>query len=108
MLPRYTNLCTGKRYWRRSHWSIRRLFSKNVTANNDDINDYLSTLGYTDPSMKIGMRNALQTVFGNQITLSQVKGFGEEGMFLMSMNHVIIFHMYDHHSYCLFSLFFLR
>lgn len=80
MLPRYANVCAGKRYWKRNHWSITRLFSKNETANNDDINNYLSTLGYTDSSMKNGMRDALQTVFGNQITLSQVKGFGEEGM----------------------------
>jgi hypothetical protein len=81
MLPRYTAItCIGKRNWSQIHRPITRFFSKSET-HNDDINDYLSTLGYTDSTMKVGMRDALQSVFGNQMTLSQVKGFGEEGMF---------------------------
>lgn len=81
MLPRYTASCIGKRNWSQiRNWSMKRFFSKSET-HNDDINDYLSTLGYTDSTMKVGMRDALQSVFGNEMTLSQVKGFGEEGMF---------------------------
>lgn len=82
--------------------SPRRLFSNQVgkggggAGGGVEVKDdeqstehYLISLGYTDPKIQKGMKNALEAAFGNNLTVANLKSIGNEGMFTCS--HVVCF-----------------
>lgn len=52
-----------------------------VDKRNDPAAHYLSSIGYTDPALQKGMTDALKGVFGQTITVDNIKSLGEQGEF---------------------------
>lgn len=46
----------------------------------NDANSYLESLGYTDVRIQDGMKDALKSVFGKNITAANIKSIGAEGV----------------------------
>jgi hypothetical protein len=52
-----------------------------VDKRNDPAAHYLNSIGYTDPALQKGMTDALKGVFGQTITVDNIKSLGEQGEF---------------------------
>ena len=72
----------------RSSISVGRLFSNKKNENEQETTtatttttteEYLSSLGYDDIHVQNGMKDALKTAFGNDITVLHLKSLGNEG-----------------------------
>ena len=64
--------------------SIPRFISHSLALNqnedkDDEANEYLASLGYTHPKIQEGMKDALKSVFGKQITVANIQSIGTEG-----------------------------
>lgn len=63
--------------------SSRRFLSSHNSSKNHSpdqlIQNHLSTLGYSNPSINQEMIHVLKSVFGNTLTISQVNSLGKEG-----------------------------
>lgn len=64
--------------------NLRRLISGDTTSNNAGAEDYLDSLGYKDPKLQDGMKDALKSVFGKKITAAHLKSIGETGLEALS------------------------
>ncbi len=68
--------------------SPRRFFSDDGRKGGAEVKDdeqspeqYLISLGYTDPKIHQGMKNALKAAFGNNVSVTNLRSIGNEGMF---------------------------
>jgi len=59
-----------------------RLFSSNSNNGKDyaSTEDYLSSLGYTDPKLQDGMKSALKMAFGSNVSVANLKSIGVNGL----------------------------
>ena len=70
-------------------FQTKRLFSKDAgsdmtkeqfqSSSSSSSDEYLTLLGYKDEKVRQGMKDALKAVFGDKITVSNLKSFGMEG-----------------------------
>ena len=75
-----------------------RQFSNSGKPNNDQTTgDYLSSMGYDDPKLQEGMKDALNLVFGKNLTVANLKSLGKEGELKLGIFTFI-------HVFCRFSL----
>jgi len=49
------------------------------TSEEDETTSYLYSLGYSDPALQEGMKDALKGVFGNLITADKLRSIGNPG-----------------------------
>jgi hypothetical protein len=77
-LPMIRNLCGKVLRVTRQRENVR-YFS--IDKQNDPVTQYLNSLGYTDPALQKGMTDALKGVFGQTITVDNIKSLGDKGTF---------------------------
>eukprot|EP00979_Chaetoceros_neogracilis_P013367 scaffold3797_cov267-Chaetoceros_neogracile.AAC.21 len=54
------------------------------TSEEDETTSYLYSLGYSDPALQEGMKDALKGVFGNLITADKLRSIGNPGLEALS------------------------
>eukprot|EP00553_Chaetoceros_curvisetus_P015067 CAMPEP_0204644678 /NCGR_PEP_ID=MMETSP0718-20130828/1659_1 /ASSEMBLY_ACC=CAM_ASM_000674 /TAXON_ID=230516 /ORGANISM="Chaetoceros curvisetus" /LENGTH=225 /DNA_ID=CAMNT_0051666327 /DNA_START=74 /DNA_END=748 /DNA_ORIENTATION=- len=58
--------------------------NSNSDRTDDPVKEYLSSVGYKDPLLQDGMRDALRPVFGKDMSVEQLKSFGTAGLEALS------------------------
>ena len=78
-------ICTSLRgkYSRNITWKIQQQRFLTAGDSKDPTIDYLDSLGYIDPKVQEGMKDALRGAFGKNIKVDHLKSLGPSGRFLM-------------------------
>ncbi len=69
-----------------------RYFANDRKNEEETTEQYLRSLGYNDAEVQNGMKDALKSAFGNNITVSHLKSLGKDGE--QNINHSIIQHYF--------------
>ena len=79
----YRMVTTVKFPRKNSRFHQRRQFS-NPSDEQQTTQEYLTSLGYDDPDVQEGMKDALKAAFGNNVTVANLKSLGTEGLAALS------------------------